>query len=264
MTQPLTDKPRGMNVGRGLRMIFVAQIVIAGLLIGIDLSSRWQLDVTRSDPAPTGPVAPGDQVRRYDPSRPTPQFSNPGARPNITMPANLPPQLDFTLEDDPDFGRILMMNGAIDQGDADRLATYLDTLDTIPATISVNSPGGNVDEALIIGRLIREKALNTLILPGMACLSACPYLLAGGIERQVSQTGAVGLHQHYYETPGYMPAYFAVEDIQRSQGAVMRYLIEMGIDAGVMVHGLTTPPNEIYVLVDSELLDSRLATEVTE
>ena len=54
--------------------------------------------------------------------------------------------------------------------------------------------------------------------------------------------GASGLHQHYYETPGYMPVYFAVENIQRSQGATMGYLIEMGVDPGIMIHGLTYAP----------------------
>jgi len=98
----------------------------------------------------------------------------------------------------------------------------------------------------------------------MVCLSSCPYVIAGGVERRVSLAGAVGLHQHYYEAPGYMPVFFAVEDIQFSQGETMGYLIEMGIDPGVMVHGLKTPPNDIYVLVESELLESRMATEVTE
>ncbi|WP_322893543.1 MULTISPECIES: ATP-dependent Clp protease proteolytic subunit [unclassified Yoonia] len=264
MSQPVPAKPSRMNIGRALKLIFVLQIGIAGVMMANDLSSRWQLDLTLSAPAPTGPVAPGDQVRRYDPSRPTPEFSDPGRRPAFNMPDNLPPQLTFTIEDAPDVGQILMMHGAIDQGDAERLATYLTTLDEIPDTVSINSPGGSVDEALLIGRLIREQELNTHVLPGMACLSACPYLLAGGVAREVSLTGAVGLHQHYYETPGYIPAYFAVEDIQRSQGAVMRYLIEMGVDAGVMVYGLNTPPDDIYVLVEDELLESRLATAVTE
>ncbi|SEN23752.1 hypothetical protein SAMN04488077_1142 [Roseovarius tolerans] len=61
-----------------------------------------------------------------------------------------------------------------------------------------------------------------------------------------------------------MPVFFAVEDIQFSQGETMGYLIEMGIDPGVMIHGLKTPPNDIYVLVENELLESRMATEVIE
>jgi hypothetical protein len=31
-----------------------------------------------------------------------------------------------------------------------------------------------------------------------------------------------------------------------------------------MVHGLMTPPEEIYVLVEEELAESRLATEVVD
>lgn len=264
MTQAVLAKVRRMNIAQALRLIFVAQIALAGFLMASDLISRGALDLRRAAPAPTGPVAPGDQVRRYDPSRPTPQFSDPATRPQFDMPDNLPPRLVFTVENDDSLGPVLLMNGAIDQGDAERFATYLTTLAEVPATVSINSPGGAVDEALMIGQMIRDNTLNTVILPGMACLSACPYMLAGGVERRVSQKGAVGLHQHYYETPGYMPAYFAVEDIQNSQGAVMQHLITMGVDVAVMVYGLTTPPDDIYVLVADELRESRLATDVTD
>jgi hypothetical protein len=74
----------------------------------------------------------------------------------------------------------------------------------------------------------------------------------------------VGLHQHYYETPGFMPVFLAVENIQRGQGRTMAHLIEMGVDPGVMIHSLTTPPNDIYVLVEGELIESRMATQIVE
>jgi hypothetical protein len=44
----------------------------------------------------------------------------------------------------------------------------------------------------------------------------------------------------------------------------MAHLIEMGIDPGVMIHSLTTPPNDIYVLVEGELIESRMATQIVE
>ncbi|MDV7144140.1 hypothetical protein R3X27_15740 [Tropicimonas sp. TH_r6] len=74
----------------------------------------------------------------------------------------------------------------------------------------------------------------------------------------------MGLHQHYYETPGYLPVFFAVEDIQTSQRRTMEYLIEMGIDPGAMVHSLATPPDEIYQLVEEELIESSLATKMVD
>ena len=112
--------------------------------------------------------------------------------------------------------------------------------------------------------MLRSQDAETAILPGMICASACPYMLAGGTKRRVSNRGAVGMHQHYYETPAYLPAFWAVEDIQHGQGQVMEFLIEMGVEPSVMLHSLNTPPDEIYVLVENELLDSRLATETMD
>lgn len=260
----LIDRGRGLTIGRGLTLILILQAVIAVFLIVTDVNARWRFDLSFDGPAPTGPITPGDQVRRYDPTRPTPEFSPPGDRPTIPLPSDLPPRLEFTLQDEPETGPLLMMNGAIEAGDAERFEAYLSNLPDVPEAIAINSPGGNVDEALAVGRAIRAGEFDTRILPGTACLSSCPYMLAAGVERRVSLGGAVGLHQHYYETPGYMPVFLAVEDIQRSQGETMGYLIEMGVDPGVMIHGLTTPPNDIYVLVEEELIESRLATEVVE
>ncbi|SDX82676.1 hypothetical protein [Roseicitreum antarcticum] len=262
--QNFKDKISDLTIGRGLKIILFLQVVVALFLIVTDVAARWHFNQMFDGSEPTSPVAPGDQVRRYDPTRPTPQFSNPGTRPDIDLPEDLPPRLEFMIEQDPELGTLLVMNGAIEAGDAGRLAAYLADLDSMPDAIAINSPGGIVDEALAIGQLIRTRELDTRILPGMGCFSSCPYVLAGGVERHVSLSGAVGLHQHYYETPGYMPVFFAVENIQRGQGATMGFLIEMGIDPGIMIHSLRTPPNDIYVLVESELLESRIATTVTE
>ncbi|HKK86870.1 MAG TPA: hypothetical protein VJ942_15250 [Roseovarius sp.] len=262
--QSFIEKGRSLTIGRGLKFILLLQVVIAGLLILTDVGARWSLDRPSDEPEITQPVSPGDQVRRYNPKRPNPQFSEPGSRPDIDVPSDLPPRLNFSLRDEPDIGSLVIMHGEIAKGDAKRAYAFFESLDAPPDSIAINSPGGIVDEALELGRLVRNRSFNTLILPGMVCLSSCPYVIAGGVERRVSLAGAVGLHQHYYEAPGYMPVFFAVEDIQFSQGETMGYLIEMGIDPGVMVHGLKTPPNDIYVLVESELLESRMATEVTE
>ena len=61
-----------------------------------------------------------------------------------------------------------------------------------------------------------------------------------------------------------MPVFLAVENIQRGQGRTMAHLIEMGIDPGVMIHSLTTPPDDIYVLVEDELIASKMATQLIE
>lgn len=257
-------KVSGLSIGRGLKLILLLQAALAVFLLATDVEGRWRIGLSPGDTTPSGPVSPGDQVRRYDPTRLAPQFTTPGTRPSISFPADLPPRLEFSVQEDSDLGRILIMHGGVEAGDVRRLDAYLSSLTDMPEIVAINSPGGMVAEALEIGRMLRGLEFDTTILPGTACLSSCPYILASGVERRVSSTGAVGLHQHYYETPGYMPVFLAVEDIQRSQGETMAYLIEMGVDPGVMVYGLNTPPNDIYVLVESELLESGLATELIE
>lgn len=106
--------------------------------------------------------------------------------------------------------------------------------------------------------------MNMLIVPDAACLSSCPYVLAGGVERTVSRTGWVGLHQHYQDRKTILPAFLAVQGIQHGQGDTVAYLGKMGIDPLVMVHALKTPPDDIYLLVEDELTRYHLATKVID
>jgi hypothetical protein len=254
----------GITIGQGLKWVLIAQAVLAVFLVVADVDARWLPRLGGEDTLPAGPVSPGDQVREYDPSRTLPGFTDRTNMPDIDLPADLPRRLEFDMVDAGEFGEVLLVNGGIEPGDADRFAAYLASLDAPPGIVALNSPGGVVGEALSIGRHLRESGADTIMLPGMACLSACPYILAGGVDRRVSEDAAVGMHQHYYDTPGYMPVFLAVEGIQHGQGQTLEYLIEMGIDPGLMLYSLNTPPEEIYLLVGDELLETRLATEVID
>lgn len=253
-----------MTMRRGLTLVLAVQCVIAALLVFSDLEARLDPRLSPEPGGPGGPVSPGDQVRRYEPRETRPAYTDPSTLPDIDLPSDLPERLEFEMQDAGEFGTVLLLNGAIESGDAGRFAAYLASLDELDVPVALNSPGGVVAEALEIGRELRARDAGTVILPGMVCVSACPYILAGGTGRRVSNRGAVGMHQHYYETPAYLPAYWAVEDIQHGQGQVMEFLIEMGVEPSVMLHSLNTPPDEIYVLVEEELIESRLATETIE
>ncbi|PZX36972.1 hypothetical protein LY56_03325 [Roseinatronobacter thiooxidans] len=253
-----------MTIGRGLKWALVAQVVLAVFLVIADIDRTWIPRIGSQPPLPSGPVSPGDQVRRYDPSRPQPEFTDRPDRPMIDLPSEFPARLEFSMVDAADDTQVLLLNGPINSGDSERFTNYLAGMSTPPETVALNSPGGVVSEALLIGRGLREAEANTIMLPGMICLSSCPYIFAAGQNRHVSRTAALGLHQHYYGTPGYMPVFLAVEGIQYGQGQTLEYLIEMGVDPGLMVYSLNTPPEEIYLLVEEELLQTQLATEMIE
>ncbi|MFQ6553197.1 hypothetical protein AAD018_012745 [Aestuariibius insulae] len=234
-------------VQKAIRWILVLQVGVAILMFSTDLLGRLPSILSPSK-APTfdRPTAPGDQTRRYAPRRIT---TGPDTSP-------LPRRLVFDRE-----GDVLTLTGAIEQGDAARFDEELNRVGTIE-TIRLMSPGGSVLDALDIGRRLRDERLSTEMTADGVCLSACPYILAAGTERRVHISASVGVHQHYFGESTVLPAFTAVEDIQRGQGEVMRYLDEMGVDPLVMQHALVTPPDEIYILTPNELETYGLATEI--
>lgn len=261
---PLVQRWRNLTIGSGLKLVLVAQAFAAAFLLIADIGGRWSASSFPSDGRDVGPVREGEQVLPYDLRRSVPLLVNPDLMLEVDVPRTIPSRLAFSAFETDEFGPLVLINGQIRPDDAQRFEAYIAGLSEPPRAVALNSPGGIVDEALAIGRLLRAMEFDTLVLPGMICLSSCPYALAGGIERTVSLQGIVGLHQHYYEVPRYLPVYFAVEDIQQNQGRTMVHLIEMGVDPGLMVYSLATPPDEIYVLVEEELMASRLATRLLD
>lgn len=250
-----TAAPKRRNpVGRILMGVLIFQLGLAVLLFWGDLRDGLSLpDFGPRAPSLTEPIRPGDQTRRYRQDR--------APAPGRPMPSTpLPDRLTLTVVE---AGASALLEGAITQGDAARIAKQLVELTPAPTRVILNSPGGSVRDALELGRHLRETGLNTSMRDGDICYSACPYLLAAGVERDIPDTASVGVHQHYFGESTLLPAFVAVEDIQRGQGEVMGYLDEMGIDPLVMRHALVTPPDEIYVLLPEELraYDFIVATE---
>lgn len=247
---------------RAIKGILALQILIGAALVAGDMSFGVPgLPGGGRAPGMEQPVRPGDQTRRYEPGA-LPE------RPNTPFPrtGDMPERL--TLEEVELAGRsVLRMVGTVAPGDGaripDLLAERIAARDPAP-TLALHSPGGSVNDALEIGRAIRALDLATRVTAGGVCLSACPYILAGGTRRSVSPDGSVGVHQHAFGESTVLPAFLAVEDVQRGQGRVMEYLAEMGVDPLLMRHALATPPDSIYLLLPEELDRYRLSSPPEE
>jgi hypothetical protein len=235
---------RRSPVARVLLAILLFQLGLGLLLIWGDLRGTLRLpSFGPATPNLSEPIRPGDQTRRYDPDRAPP--------PGRPMPASpLPERLTLTPLA---AGAQVLLEGTIAAGDGARIVKQIEELPRRPEGVILNSPGGAVAEALELGRWLRAEGLGTALRAGDICYSACPYLLAGGVTRQVPEAGSVGVHQHYYGQSSLLPVFVAVEEIQRGQAAVMAYLDAMGIDPLVMRHAMETPPDEIYLLLPEEL-----------
>lgn len=249
-----------LSVKKILYFILGLQIVLSIITVAVDIEYRWLRYFDRTE-VKTGPVEPGDQIRLYEPRRISPDIFPEDVKREVPLPEKMPPRLTFKVEKLPKIGEFILINGGIETGDFARLRGYFEANPNLPKLAAFNSPGGSVHEALAIGRLLRSEKIDTLMMPGMYCFSACPYMFASGVSRIAYNSSAVGMHRHYFNKSIILPAFLAVEDIQNGQGLTMEYLIEMGIDPSIMIYSLKTPRDEIYVLVGKELLDTQLATK---
>ena len=244
--------------------MFAAQCMLAVFVALGDLPKDAFGDLPGSAPAlPTTdvPITPGNQTREFQPNRlPVTAPTGPG------FPADefVPRRLEFTPVEIDGVKDAVLITGTIAAGDAGRFEDWLQARPALPEAFLLHSPGGSVRDALQIGQAIRTADLKVMVAAGASCFSACPYILAGGAQREVSRTALVGVHQHYFGENTYLPAFLLVSDIQAGQGEVMAYLDTMGIDPMVMSKALMTPPEDIYILTPEELETFRLATRLSD
>jgi len=156
---------------------------------------------------------------------------------------------------------ILRLTGQINPGAAEQIIEELTHTSEYIESIVLNSPGGSVTDALMIGNKIRELKLNTQVEDGGYCASSCPLVFAAGVKRIVGQKAVVGVHQIYGVTAKTTAAQ-AMSDAQTTTGVISTYLSEMGSDESLWLHALETPPQSLYYFTSEELKEFRLATKI--
>jgi hypothetical protein len=263
------EPPKGLlgwinriRIRRVLGGILFLQIGLAGVLVApdVDLDRLMGREPTLRT-AVTDPVTPGSQTRPYSP-RSLPRRADGAGNPGtVSQPGN-PEMLEFRRVEHDLLGPVLLLAGGIGEGDSDRFERALDDLPDAVRTVVLHSPGGLVREAIRIGRLLREREMQTAVAADGACISACPLILFAGVERRISPQAWIGMHQAYLPQSSILPIPVALTSIQSLQGDVLQYTDDMGVDPMVHVHALATPPEEAYFLVEAELLGYRVATEM--
>jgi hypothetical protein len=104
--------------------------------------------------------------------------------------------------------------------------------------ILLSSPGGDVNQAIIMGETIRSRGLVTAVgvadAPGRIkpsyCASACVLVYAGGKTRYGVEGSALGVHRFVTTSSGRDP----VAETQRTAGIVLSYMTRMGVSSSVV------------------------------
>jgi hypothetical protein len=159
--------------------------------------------------------------------------------------------------------RVLAVSGTIGAASASWLRERLDEARLAEGDgILLSSPGGNLDQALVMGEIVRSRGLATAV--GIAdsgrimrsfCASACVLVYAGGKPRYGIEGSALGVHRFVTTLPGRDP----VADAQRTTGVVLRYMTKMGISSSVVEAMSET--KEVRWLGSREALAMNLITD---
>jgi hypothetical protein len=104
--------------------------------------------------------------------------------------------------------------------------------------VLLSSPGGDLNQAIIMGEMIRSRGLATAV--GVAdksgeirpayCASACVLVYAGGEPRYGVKGSMLGVHRFVTTTPVHDP----LAEAQRVAGQVLGYMTKMGVSSTVV------------------------------
>jgi hypothetical protein len=163
------------------------------------------------------------------------------------------------------FGGFRSINafGKIENDDAENFFKFLESVQPPPRTcVYINSTGGDVDAAIVIGAFIRERWLLTsvgsyVLYPGEQsqpivrrelisgkCLSAATLMYLGGRLRYLPDGSSFGVHRFSYKNPA--PDNF--EHSQMLSAKIARYIAEMGITAEFLELSSSVASNDLKII----------------
>ena len=163
---------------------------------------------------------------------------------------------------DRDGDRAIVGVGVIGSLTLDAFQVFLTNEGEEVGSLVLDSPGGLLHEALEFGAYVREAGLNTEVAAGAVCVSSCPLVLAGGVERKVHRDSVVGVHAAYVrpDTPGTLLE--GALGAQWIAGLAMEHLQAMDVSTDVWFHALQTPWTSMYIFTVDEMQSLNLATQI--
>jgi hypothetical protein len=134
---------------------------------------------------------------------------------------------------------VLVISGTIGAATASWFRERLDEVHLGAGdAVLLSSPGGDLNQAVIMGEIIRSRGLVTAV--GVAdvsgrirpsyCASACVLVYAGGKIRIGIEGSMLGVHRFVTSAPGRDP----VAETQRTAGMMLSYMTKMGVSSAVV------------------------------
>jgi len=139
----------------------------------------------------------------------------------------------------------LFLSGDIEHGDAALMRKALRQSEGRPIIAVLDSRGGNLSEALKIGRMLTDAGATTFVPSWGTCASACFYTYAGGKTRFVGEGAQIGVHQFSYADTVIENANVTAGDAQSLYSEINLYLLSSGVSPVVGTLAGTVPPDDM-------------------
>ncbi len=149
------------------------------------------------------------------------------------------------VETDKDGDQYLVLDGEITADTSYVFQALTESADMASGLVIAQSPGGDLLASHQIGRTIRQKRMNTLVL--VSCISACVDVFIAGRNREMTDIAELGLHSATNRDVAY--------DIDR------RYWGELGFGA-INERAYSVPNDSLWIISADRALELRLATRV--
>lgn len=179
------------------------------------------------------------------------------------------------LANHPQMPKDLVLTGEIKTGDAKKLlAMLLDAKSPPLSKVIVDSPGGSVDEAIKIAKLVKSLYVSVSVEPKGYCASACFFIFLAGSGRHASPAELMGAAERretdaYLRkrgsqgTPGFVglhrPFLKRIDSFDNKQSDAMRfvasYLERESLPRRLIDLMMSKPSNDIYWLKEDDLAE---------
>lgn len=116
------------------------------------------------------------------------------------------------------------------------------------------SPGGDLNEAMAIGRWVRENRLG--VYASVDCASACVWILASGLTRSIWGDATIRIHRPFFTTNDarVSPGLGLQKLLQESKA----YFDEMGVPPELAERMFSTPPDKMITMSEEQISYYRL------
>ncbi len=159
-------------------------------------------------------------------------------------------------------GGCYMLTGVISKDDLATLGTALTRAQSNNQGVAVrlNSPGGDFQTAIALGRLMRSAGAHAVGGNADVCMSSCVMLLAGATFR--GHAGRVGIHRPYRMSTAPTSVLGMKKEFDSWSSEARTFLTDVNVSTRLWDEMIRIPPEQVRVLSEAELISFGLKGEV--